>query len=56
MKKLILLSIVFLAGCGPSQRELKYMNTLLEDSKSASCGAVRTYLDEIQKEIQKKIR
>lgn len=44
------------SGCGPSQKQLKEMDSLLEKSKDASCLTIREHLSAIQAELKRRIR
>lgn len=49
------LFIVNLAGCGASQKQLRQIDGILEQAKSADCNTIKAVLAGIQQEIQKKI-
>lgn len=47
---------IILAGCGASQKDLRTIDNMIEQSKSADCETIRGYLDAIQTEVRKKIK
>ena len=56
MKKLFVIGTLILAGCGPSQKDLRTIDNLLEKSKTADCDTIHSYLGKIQEAIQSKIK
>lgn len=52
----LILSSLFLAGCGVSQKQLREMDSLLSQAQVADCTTVKQYLAVVQTEIQKKIK
>ncbi len=58
MKKLFFTfaSLLIFSGCGPSQTDLKNINSLLEQSKTVSCDEIHEYLGIVQAEVQKQIK
>lgn len=47
---------VLLSGCGMSQKDLRAVDGLLEQAKTANCDTIKQYLAVIQTEVQKKIK